>query len=121
MPIYVVLAGYVARFGQENVILIHGAAPGADACADKAGEQLGIKRLPFPAEWDRYKPTQPGRKNPAGPIRNRQMLHEGQPDVVWAFHEDPCLGSGTKDMVEIAQAAGVPCYRVISSQLDDVQ
>ena len=55
----------------------------------------------FPADWIRH-----GRA--AGPIRNEQMLREGCPDLVVAFHDDPGLGRGTADMVRRALAAGVP-------------
>jgi hypothetical protein len=60
-----------------------------------------IKVLAFPAQWDTY-----GRA--AGPIRNRQMLNEGRPDEVIAFHEHIDESKGTANMVKIAKAAGIP-------------
>lgn len=44
----------------------------------------------------------------AGPIRNEQMLQEGQPDKVLAFHENLAQSRGTADMVRRAAKAGVP-------------
>jgi hypothetical protein len=40
----------------------------------------------------------------AGPIRNRQMLEEGRPDLVVAFPG----GHGTAGMIKLALKAGVP-------------
>jgi hypothetical protein len=62
--------------------------------------QLGFTVLPFPADWNTHGKA-------AGPIRNRQMLKEGKPDVVLAFHEDLGRSKGTADMVRAAKAAGI--------------
>lgn len=92
--------------------LIHGDGPpgsrpgaiGADKLSELAallstqGEELSIKR--FPAAWKLHGPK-------AGPLRNQQMLDEGKPDLVLAFHTDPSLGRGTADMVRRARNAGV--------------
>ena len=71
--------------------IIHGAARGADTLAEKFGEYFGIPTRAFPADWKKY-------KNSAGPIRNKQMLVEGNPDVVVAFPG----GAGTANMVSQA-------------------
>ena len=82
-------------------LLIEGGAPGADFMARKFAEWQGIPTKTFEADWDRH-----GRA--AGPIRNKQMLDEGKPDLVVAFEG----GKGTKDMVSQAVEAGV---RVIAA------
>lgn len=104
-----VLSGIEEHFN-GNTVIIHGAAPGADRYADKwakaNGKVKGEDLLPFPADWDLH-----GRA--AGPIRNREMLSEGQPHVVWAFVDKPLIETvGTKDMIDIASTGGVPCYVV---------
>jgi hypothetical protein len=81
-------------------LLIEGEARGADTIAKRAAQRLGIRVLPFRADWRRY-----GRS--AGPIRNQLMLDEGKPDLVLAFHEDLARSKGTKDMISRARAAGV--------------
>ena len=81
-------------------LLIEGEAKGADTIAKQAAQRLGIKVLPFRADWRRY-----GRS--AGPIRNQRMLDEGKPDLVLAFHENLEHSKGTKDMINRAKAAGV--------------
>lgn len=70
-------------------IIIHGAARGADSLASSVAKQLGIPVLKFPALWEKY-----GRA--AGPIRNQQMLDEGDPNFVLAFHDDIEHSKGTR-------------------------
>jgi hypothetical protein len=77
-------------------LLIEGGARGADFMARKFAEWQGIPVKTFAADWDQY-------GKGAGPIRNRQMLVEGMPDLVVAFKG----GAGTANMVKQAKAAGV--------------
>jgi len=79
----------------------HGDAPGADALADEWCLLRGVPCERFAAEWTRYR--KPGRKNPAGAIRNRLMLTTFRPDVVIAFPG----GSGTADCVATARTLGI--------------
>lgn len=78
--------------------IIHGEASGADTLAGRYGREVGIKVSGFPARWDLYAKS-------AGPIRNAQMLREGQPDLVIAY---PSASSrGTRNMIDQATKAGV--------------
>lgn len=86
---------------RQPSLVIEGEARGADLLARQAAEELGIPVLPFPADWQQY-----GRA--AGPIRNRQMLDEGQPDEVLAFSPDLAKSKGTRNMVEQARKRGLP-------------
>ena len=54
----------------------------------------------FPADWKKY-----GRA--AGPIRNKQMLNEGKPDLVLAFHTNIENSKGTKSMIQIAKKSEI--------------
>jgi len=83
----------------DNVTIIHGAASGADSLAGQAAKELGMNVLEFPADWKTYGKS-------AGPIRNRQMLRQGEPDFVWAFHDNLRESRGTKDMVKVAGQIG---------------
>ena len=85
----------------DEVVLIEGEARGADLMAKGMARHFGWKVLPFPANWDKY-------HRAAGPIRNQQMLVEGKPDLVLAFHHDIEHSKGTKDMVDRARRAGIP-------------
>jgi hypothetical protein len=77
-------------------VVIHGDAYGADRLADLWASVNDVPVQPYPADWDRY-------GNAAGPIRNRQMLVDGRPDLVVAFPGK----HGTDHMVSIAKKAGV--------------
>lgn len=78
----------------ENALVIHGAARGADTLAHRWAQCHGaaVQAFPItPKDWDNYGKA-------AGPMRNRQMLMEGRPDVVIAFPG----GRGTANMVQQA-------------------
>jgi hypothetical protein len=85
----------------DDLIIIEGEANGADKLSRKAAEKFLVPVEPYPADWARY-------KRAAGPIRNQQMLDEGKPDLVIAFHDDLENSKGTKDMVARAKKAGIP-------------
>lgn len=82
--------------------LIEGEASGADSHArDWALNEPGVEILKFPADWKKYGKA-------AGPIRNKQMLVEGEPDIVYAFTNKPLSQSkGTLNMVTQARKAGI--------------
>jgi hypothetical protein len=81
------------------VVIVHGAARGADSMAGEIAQQLGFGVEDHPAKWKLY-----GRG--AGPLRNQAMLDSGV-DLVLAFHNDLSRSKGTADMVRRARAAGV--------------
>jgi hypothetical protein len=80
--------------------VIDGMARGADTLGHAKAERLGLDTERYRAQWDRY-----GRG--AGPKRNQQMLTEGRPDLVLAFHDDLDNSKGTRHMVGLARKAGV--------------
>jgi hypothetical protein len=90
--------------------LIHGDCRGADKMADEIGKELGYTVLPFPAAWTKYHFM-------AGPVRNQQMLDEGLPSLVIAFHKSISESKGTKHMVEIALKAKIKC--IVINGTDD--
>lgn len=87
-----------------DTVVIHGAARGADTLGKFVAERIGLKVINdgkgFPADWKRY-------GKGAGPIRNQQMLDDGKPDLVLAFHENINESVGTKDMVARARRIGL--------------
>lgn len=89
----------------SEMVLIHGCARGADSLAERYAVDHGWTNLRFPADWRAHGKA-------AGPVRNRQMLSEGKPDVVVAFPG----GRGTRDMVAQANAAGVHLFVVPPTQ-----
>jgi hypothetical protein len=84
-----------------DIIIIHGAAKGADTLASTWAKRNNIGQLSFPADWKSYGKA-------AGSLRNLQMLEEGQPDLVIGFPG----GTGTEMMCKIAAGAGVEVRRV---------
>ena len=95
----------------KDTIIIQGCASGADTIAMKVAQVLGLellsaednhsKKTPgFPAKWNVY-----GRR--AGPVRNQQMLDEGKPNEVWAFHTNINKSKGTLHMIKIAGKKGI--------------
>jgi len=83
--------------------VIHGCAPGADTMAGNWAEFWELDVCPYPADWSKYGKS-------AGPIRNQQMLKEGKPDIVIAFHDHLRSSKGTKDMARRALKAGIPVF-----------
>lgn len=108
IPIDVVVGGLASVYGPSKVTIIEGQARGADLLAAGAAMRHGTGHEPFPADWK-------GHGKAAGPIRNRLMLTEGKPDVVFAFKDNfdwTFERGGTENMVRIAKEAGVPVYVV---------
>src|SRR5712675_1055591 len=86
----------------DYLVLIEGEARGADRlareCAEEDWNKVECPIKKFPADWNNFGRT-------AGPIRNQQMLREGKPDLVLAFHDDLKNSKGTKDMINRAKKA----------------
>jgi len=92
------------RFKGRDVLVIHGAALGADDIAAHEAARLGYWTNPHPADWRKH-----GRK--AGPMRNSTMVSAlvvkaelGHECHVFAFPLPQ--SSGTWDCVNKAKAAG---------------
>lgn len=96
-----ILDGIREFYGTTQII--EGCARGADSLAEKWSFENYIPNRHFPADWDQYGKA-------AGPIRNRQMLKEGKPDMVVAFHASLNNSKGTKDMVNISRKEGLPVF-----------
>lgn len=91
-----------------DLLVAHGDARGADTLCHELCEEMGIDEARFPANWKGRVREQDGRNvYYAGPFRNRLMLQLLQPDRVLCFHSCIERSKGTKDMRDIAVAAGV--------------
>ena len=84
----------------EPCHVIEGEAPGADTIGREAADVLKIPVSKFPAKLSQFGKL-------AGPIRNQQMIDEGNPDLVLAFHDNLKTSKGTKDMVKRARKAQI--------------
>lgn len=95
----------------ENIILklkyiatiIEGEAAGADSLSRVIAVKLNIPVQRYYADWLKYGKA-------AGMIRNKQMLDEGKPNIIIAFHDDIVNSKGTKNMLDIGIKAGIVCY-----------
>jgi hypothetical protein len=101
-----VLDGIAKRHGIECVIegaqehtLPDGTIVGADYWAHQWALARGHETLRFPAAWEIY-----GKR--AGPIRNEQMLAQGEPTHAVSTHG----GTGTAHMVSLLKDAGIPVW-----------
>jgi hypothetical protein len=77
-------------------VVIHGGAPGADSLGGRWAGARGIPCKVYRADWKKHGKA-------AGFIRNREMMVDGQPDLVVAFPG----GNGTANTVGLARDAGV--------------
>lgn len=78
--------------------VIQGGASGADELARRWSWGLeDVSLITVPANWNKHGKA-------AGPIRNRTMLEQCDPDMVIAFPG----GRGTANMIRIARAKRIP-------------
>lgn len=87
--------------------IIHGGCRGADILAGQVGKELGIPVTVFEADWNLHGKS-------AGPKRNQQMIDEGKPNFVLAFHDNINESKGTKDMINRTIKHNID-YKIISS------
>lgn len=90
----------------SGTTVVHGDAIGADTIAHVVAEELGFKIVKYPVSRDDWKKM----GKAAGPIRNKKMLLETNPDVVVAFLDESASSPGTKNMIKTAESYG---YEVI--------
>jgi hypothetical protein len=88
--------------GVEEVV-VEGDIIGAAELGRQAAVRLGIPVTSYPLNWRKY-----GLR--ATSVRHAQMLKEGKPPLGLAFHNYIENSKGTKDMVAVARAAGVPVH-----------
>ena len=95
--------------------IIHGDCYGADLAIDAAARRGDFDIVSMPAKWDRHGLA-------AGPIRNSAMLavlldlrRLGYETRIIAFHDDPRLGTGTRDMVQKSHLKRIPIVIVSHS------
>jgi hypothetical protein len=82
---------------QTEVVIVSGAARGADTLGERYAKERGYPVHPFPALWNKY-----GRR--AGFIRNAEMLNYS--DALVAFWDGK--SRGTAHMIKIAREKGLP-------------
>ena len=96
----------------KPTLIIEGGCSGADNLAAKIAKEQNIEFKEFLPDWMSYGKA-------AGMIRNKQMLDEGKPDLVMAFHSDLSKSKGTKNMIEQATKAGIKVIHVKGKDNDN--
>jgi hypothetical protein len=84
----------------ENTVIIHGDSEGADKIGGFLGEKRGLKVIKEPAKFSKFGLY-------AGPLRNAAMIHNHEPTIVVAFHDNLKNSKGTKNMVFQAQLSKI--------------
>ena len=77
---------------KEITVIISGGHRGADTLGERYAKENGIEFVLFAADWNKYGKA-------AGPIRNKQIIEEGKPELVVAFKP----GKGTKTTINYAE------------------
>jgi hypothetical protein len=91
----------LADIDQKRMVVVHGAARGADAMAEEWAKRNGVAVERHPARW-----RENGVYNPyAGLYRNRQMVMAGA-DICLAFIRSGSRGA--THCARLAEEAGIP-------------
>lgn len=102
-----VMAGLL-RHGQlgphPRIVVVHGAAEGADELADRAALAFGMGIERHPADWVEYGKA-------AGPRSNAEMVALGA-ELCIAFYKQGAGNRGTTHCVSLAEKAGILVRRV---------
>ncbi len=88
--------------GFDRIVLVHGAARGADQLAAAVGKSMGFILEPHPAQWSVHGKA-------AGPIRNKEMVDLGA-DLMLAFPRG--ASRGTRGCMQLAAEAGIEIVNV---------
>lgn len=88
--------------GFDRIVLVHGAARGADQLAAVVGKSMGFVLDPHPAQWSVHGKA-------AGPIRNKEMVDLGA-DLMLAFPRG--ASRGTRGCMQLAAEAGIEIVNV---------
>ena len=81
---------------KRRIVIVSGAAKGADALGERYARERGYKLQRYPANWEKY-----GRA--AGPIRNEIMAQNA--DALIAYWDG--RSHGTWNMIELARNYGL--------------
>ena len=84
------LSRYLSKFG-DRLVIVHGAARGADSLASAWATRNGVKQDSYPAEWDKHGKA-------AGFIRNEKMWKVADAGIIFWDGES----KGTKHSIKLA-------------------
>jgi len=93
-----------AAYDPQAIVIVHGAAQGADLLAAKFAARHNLQTERHPADWQRYGKA-------AGLIRNAEMVAAGA-DLCLAFIRDGSRGA--THCADLAEKAGIPTRRYLA-------
>jgi len=94
----------IQNSGMEITEIVSGKAYGVDSLGEHYALSYDIPIKEFPAEWEKYK--RPKGKNPAGIIRNQDMVNYAEGLIaIWDG-----ISPGTKDIISKAKKRGLQVY-----------
>ena len=93
-----------AAYDPQAIVIVHGAAQGADLLAAKYAHRHDLRTERHPADWQRYGKA-------AGVIRNAEMVAAGA-DLCLAFIRDGSRGA--THCADLAEKAGIPTRRYLA-------
>lgn len=122
--------GALIRSMQRNdpaLTVINGLAKGADSIADQWARVKILCNFVlrfqhhsvYPVFLEGYAADWENHHKAAGPIRNKRMLDEGKPDIVYAFSNDITNSKGTANMITQSKKAKVPTVLISESFVSD--
>jgi hypothetical protein len=89
----------LSRFNKDDVLVIEGGALGIDTRVYEWAKANGYAYKRYFAEWDKYQ--RPGKKNPAGMIRNVTMLKVCTHYVAMWDGVSPGTGGAIREAVKL--------------------
>ena len=93
-----IIRGFSASGMGEEMVVVHGAARGADTMAADWATKFRVPTEPHPAEWERYGKS-------AGPRRNTTMAKLGADLAIGFFNG---MSPGSRDMLERCVFHSIP-------------
>ena len=100
--LFSILDRVLSKYG-DSLVIIHGAARGADEMAEEWAKFREVEYMGFPAKWRRI-----GGKG-AGAERNRRMRDKARPDACIAFPG----GRGTAMMCKLMREIGIEPWVIV--------
>ena len=90
---------FLRQYDPKDTTVLHGDTTEVDRLAGIVADVLGMTVRAFPAKWDLDRR--------AAPLRSREIIVEGKPDLVVAFHPDIERSRNTKNLINQATARSI--------------
>lgn len=89
---------YLSNLDRADVVIVSGAARGADKLGEQYAKERGYKIDSHPADWDKYGKS-------AGYRRNKEMVDIASAAICFWDGKS----KGTKHTIDLCKEKGIPC------------